>query len=72
MSRMSTIRVLLSLAFNMNLNINQMDVSTAFLNAVLGDSLYVHSTPDLDHLISNKCNSFCLCYVSDMGMDRAS
>lgn len=50
-SRISTLRVLLSLAFRLKLTINQMKVSTVFLNAILDDVVHVRPPPGFEHLI---------------------
>lgn len=49
-SRLSTLRVLLSLAVRLKLKVNQMYVSTAFLNAVLNDEVYVKPPSGFEHL----------------------
>lgn len=50
-SSMSTLRILLSLAVKRNLKVNKMEVSTAFLNAVLDDEVYVKPPPSFEHFI---------------------
>lgn len=50
-SRLSTLRVLLSLAMKLGLKIQQMDVNTAILNAFLNDLIYLLPPPVYEHLV---------------------
>lgn len=51
LSILSTLRVLLSLAVKLKLKIHQMDVSTAFLNAILDDVVFVCPPPGYENLV---------------------
>lgn len=50
-SRLSTFRKELSLAVKLTLQVNEMDVSTAFINDVLNDFVYVKPPPGYEHLV---------------------
>lgn len=50
-SKMYTLRVLLSLAAQLNLEIHQMDVTISFLNAILDDVIYFNPPPGYEYLV---------------------
>lgn len=52
-ARMSTIRILLSLAVQKNMKIKQLDVKSAFLNGVLSESVYMAVPEGVDVCDSN-------------------
>jgi len=45
---MSTVRMVLALASSRRLRLDQMDFETAYLNADLGDKVYVEPPPELN------------------------
>jgi hypothetical protein len=56
MVKMSSIRIVLGLAANMNLEIEQLDVKTAFLHGDLEEEIYMEqpegfTTRDKEHLV---------------------
>lgn len=70
-SRMSTFRTILSLALKLNLNIHQMDVTSAFLNSSLEDDVIIaEPPPGYEHLVP-KVKSMLL-LKSHYGLKQAS
>lgn len=58
--RMSTLRMVLILEMELKLQVHQMDVSTAFLNVILNDTVYVKALPGVITL----CQKENLCFTS--------
>ena len=51
MAKLHTIRIVLSLAVNLEWDLWQMDVKNAFLQGELEDEVYMHPPPGLEHLV---------------------
>ncbi|KAL0641846.1 hypothetical protein Bca4012_102697 [Brassica carinata] len=52
-AKLHTIRIVLSLAVNLEWDLWQMDVKNAFLQGELEDEVYMHPPPGLEHLVKN-------------------
>ena len=54
-SKLPTLRALLAYAAANDLEMKHVDVSTAFLNGVLDEEVYINIPPGLEHLYPNQC-----------------
>ena len=50
-AKLHTIRIVLSLVVNLQLDLWKIDVKNAFLRGELEDEIYMHPPPDLEHLV---------------------
>jgi hypothetical protein len=69
--RYTTLRVLLSLACSLDLEIEQFDVVTAFLNADVDEDIYMHPPPGLEGTSSHGQRLVCKLKRSLYGIKQA-